>query len=217
MSDTEQENRAGKPAEQHEASGAPGDAAGAEASASRQASGADAEIRAELKKLQVELESKNRRIDEVTRAYSAMVNDQKEFRGRLEREKDRVLENERGNVALVLLETADELDRALSASKEEGGPLAEGVRLVREGLMQRLHRMGIERLSLVGTPFDPNLAEAIDLELVAEPEKADLVLAEAVPGYRLGSRLIRPAKVKVARYLPEAKPESSAENQTPQA
>lgn len=173
-------------------------------------------LRAELEKLQAELESKDRRIDEVTRAYSGLLNDQKDFRARLEREKERVLENERGNVALVLLEAADELDRALAASEEQGGPLAEGVRLVREGLMQRLQRMGIERLELVGKPFDPNLAEAIDLEVTSDPAMAEVVVAEALPGYRLGNRLLRAAKVKVARYLPPAAPPDGS-TETPSA
>src|SRR5690606_1002917 len=159
-------------------------------------------LQAEVEKLRAELEAKERRLDEVMRAYSGLLNDQKDFRNRLEREKARVLENEKGNVALVLLEVADELDRALAASEDQMGPLAKGVRLVHEGLHHRLQRMGIERIPVVGKPFDPNVAEAIDLEVVDDPEKSEIVLAEAVAGYRLGSRLLRAAKVKVARYVP---------------
>src|SRR5437870_4368768 len=53
------------------------------------------------------------RIDELSRAYAALVEDNKAFRNRLEREKDRVVEAERGRVILVLLEALDELERAL--------------------------------------------------------------------------------------------------------
>ncbi|MFN7131045.1 MAG: nucleotide exchange factor GrpE [Myxococcales bacterium] len=171
---------------------------------------------ARIAKLEQELEAKGRRVDEVTRAYSALVNEQKEFRGRLEREKDRVLENERGNVALVLLETADELDRALAAASGDEGPLAQGVRLVRDGLMRRLQSMGIERVSLVGKPFDPNVAEAVDMVAVDDPAKADSVVDEAVPGYRLGNRLLRPARVRVARYVPPAQSQPAPEPPNPQ-
>src|SRR5262249_34193950 len=55
------------------------------------------------------------RIDELTRAYAALVEDNKAFRARTEREKERVIAAERASVAEVLLGAADELERALAA------------------------------------------------------------------------------------------------------
>src|SRR5512143_3172193 len=55
------------------------------------------------------------RLDELARAYSALVDDNKAFRQRLEREKARVVEAERASVAQALLEAADDLERALAA------------------------------------------------------------------------------------------------------
>lgn len=166
--------------------------------------------RAELESSRREMQSTAARLDEIARAYASMVNDQQEFRGRLEREKQRVLEAEQGKVALALLEVGDELDRALTAAGSDGGPLAQGVRLINEGLRKRLTAMGIERLALVGQPFDPNLAEAVDLVPVADPALNDTVVAEALPGYRLGARVLRPARVRVARLVAETKSEEPA-------
>lgn len=162
------------------------------------------ETRRELERTRRDLDATARRLDEMARAYSGVVNDQRDFRARIEREKQRVLETERGKVAAEMLEVGDELERALAAAAGDEGPLAQGVKLIREGLMRRLAGMGIERLDLVGKPFDPNLAEAIDLQPVGDPALDDQVIEELTPAYRLGERLLRAARVKVARYLKPA-------------
>jgi len=155
----------------------------------------------EVEKTRLELQGAEKRFDEIARAYSSLVNDQKDFRARLEREKERVLEVSRGDIALHLLELGDELDRALGAAASDEGPLVQGVRLIREGLTKRLSKMGIERLDLLDRPFDPLVAEAIDLVPVTDEARDDTVVEEVLPGYRLGERLLRPARVRVARLL----------------
>lgn len=185
--------------------GAPAPAAEAQATPEAPPSPGVAALTAELEKTRQELARTTGRLDEISRAYSAQLNEQRDFRARIEREKERVLATERGKIAVALLEIGDELDRALSSDGAES-PLGKGVRMIREGLLRRLQGMGIERLSLVGRPFDPNLAEAVDLVPVAEPEKSDLVVSEDVPGYKLGDKILRPARVRVARYVAPTPP-----------
>ena len=163
-------------------------------------------LRRELEQVRGELHDSSAKLEELARAHAALINDQSEFRGRLEREKERVLETERGTIAQPLLEVSDELDRALAAAASDEGPLAEGVRLIHEGLRKRLSRLGIERLSLVGRTFDPNLAEAVDLMPVDDQVLDGMVVEEVLPGYRLGGRVLRAAKVRVARFAPAASP-----------
>ena len=146
------------------------------------------------------------RIDELTRAYAALVEDNKSFRQRLEREKMRVLEAERASVAQALLESADDLERALAAvtgAGETGGDalrnLAEGVRLSLSRLHKRILDLGAERIDVAGRPFDPHVAEAVDTIAVADAEQDGLVLVEVRPGYRIGERVLRPARVRVGR------------------
>ncbi|MGI5861442.1 MAG: nucleotide exchange factor GrpE [Myxococcales bacterium] len=173
-------------------------------------------MRRELEQVRGELRESSAKLEEIARAYASLINDQKDFRARLEREKERVLQSERGTIAQQLLEVSDEIDRALAAATSDEGPLAQGVRLIHEGLRKRLARLGIERLSLVGKPFDPNLAEAVDLVPVAEQRLNDTVTEEVLPGYRLGERILRAAKVRVARYAPDtpAQPEPAESGQT---
>jgi molecular chaperone GrpE len=141
------------------------------------------------------------RIDELTRAYAALVEDNKAFRQRLEREKARVLEAERVALAQTLLEAADDVERALAAvgGDEATGPLAEGVRLSLATLHQRIARLGAERIQVLGEPFDPHVAEALDVVTVGDADQDGRVVQEIRAGWRIGDRVLRPARVRVGR------------------
>ena len=152
------------------------------------------------------LAEQSARIDELTRAYAALVEDHRAFRQRLEREKDRVVEAERASVAQALLEAADDLERALAAASgvgAEAGPVAtlrEGVRLSLGSLHKRIAELGATRIEVEGKPFDPRVAEALDAVPVAEAGQDGRVLQEVRAGYRIGDRVLRPARVRVGRF-----------------
>jgi molecular chaperone GrpE len=148
---------------------------------------------------EVQLAHQERRIDELTRAYAALVEEGKAARARLEREKARVLEAERAQVAQALLESADELESALAAASEASGPLVDGVRISLAALQKRVAELGAVRITVLGERFDPRLAEAVDLVPVAEPAQDDVVVQEVRAGYRIGERVLRPARVRVGR------------------
>jgi len=152
------------------------------------------------------LASQAARIDELTRAYAALLEDNKAFRARQERERSRLVDAERASVAQALLESADELERALAAVAGAGearagalGNLVEGVRLSLAGLQKRIGELGAQRLAVVGQPFDPRLAEAVDTVAVADEAQDGVVLQEVRAGYRIGDRVLRPARVRVGR------------------
>lgn len=159
----------------------------------------------EKQRLEAELSAARRRVDQLARAYQELEKDREEFKQRLTRERERMMDVERGNVATVLLEAVDELDRSLSMSgPDASSPLAQGVRMIRDGLLSKLQQTGIERLQVVGLPYDPNTAEATDMELTTSPEEDQKVVVEIRAGYRLKERIIRPARVKVAKYVAPA-------------
>jgi molecular chaperone GrpE len=159
----------------------------------------------ERQRLEAELDATRRRVDELARAYQAVNKDREDFKQRLTRERERMIDVERGNVAMALLEAIDELDRCLSMSGQEASSsLGQGVKMIRDGLLTKVQGLGIERLQVVGQPFDPNTAEAADMEITTQPEEDQKVVAEVRAGYRLKERIIRPARVKVAKYIPPA-------------
>jgi molecular chaperone GrpE len=140
------------------------------------------------------------RIDDLLRAYAATVDEMKAARARLEREKTRVLEAERAQIAQALLEAVDSLELALSAARDATGPLVDGVRLTVAALAKRVVELGAERIPVVGQRFDPRFAEAIDLVPVGDPGEDDVVVQEVRAGYRIGDRVLRPARVRVGRF-----------------
>jgi molecular chaperone GrpE len=145
------------------------------------------------------------RIDELSRAYATLLDDNKAYRQRMEREKARVIEAERASVAQALLEAADDLERALAAVSGTGGEdgalraLLDGVRLSLGALHKRIAEIGATRISVAGQPFDPRVAEAVDTVAVASAEQDGLVVQEVRAGWRIGDRVLRPARVRVGR------------------
>jgi molecular chaperone GrpE len=146
------------------------------------------------------------RIDELSRAYAALLEDNKAFRHRVEREKARVIEAERASVAQALLEAADDLERALAAVRgaEDLGDeafrgLVDGVRMSLGALHKRIADTGAVRISVAGQRFDPHVAEAVDTVTVGSAEQDGVVVQEVRAGYRIGDRVLRPARVRVGR------------------
>ncbi len=128
--------------------------------------------------------------------------EQEEFRNRLLRDVDRRVELKFGDLLAQLLETADDLDLSLSHIEGVPGaePLAEGVSLARDRFLATLERAGVERLVPQDAVFDPNEAEAMRVDPVDTPEKDGVVTETLAPGYKLGERVIRAARVAVGRY-----------------
>jgi len=110
----------------------------------------------------------------------------------------------RANEQLVkeLLPIVDDLERALDAAAEQTeARLEEGVRLVHRSLFELLRKHGLEEIEAEGR-FDPHVHEA----LLAQPSEADegTVIEVVQRGYRLGDRVLRPARVVVAGPKEEA-------------
>jgi len=95
-----------------------------------------------------------------------------------------------------LLPVLDDLERALVAADEhEEAKLEDGVRLVHRSLADALRREGLEEIPTEGA-FDPHVHEA----LLSQPSEAveGTVIEVLQKGYRLGDRVLRPARVVVA-------------------
>ncbi len=90
----------------------------------------------------------------------------------------------------------DDLGRALEAAEEhEGAKLEEGVRLVHRALAEVLAKEGLAEIETDGK-FDPHVHEA----LLSQPSDAEegSVIEVVQKGYKLGDRVLRPARVVVA-------------------
>jgi molecular chaperone GrpE len=122
---------------------------------------------------------------------------------RLARNARRETDDMRAKLVQELLPVLDNLDRTLRAAHTgRGDPaMVEGVRLVRQQLEGVLRGYGVERIDAVGQRFDPAIHDAIGTSAVDDPQRHGAVIHQAEPGYRFASRLLRPAKVSVGKFV----------------
>lgn len=101
-----------------------------------------------------------------------------------------------------LLPVMDSLEKAIETSEQaqtpEDDPQLEGLRLCLKLFSEVLEKEGIVVVDPLGTPFDPNLHEA--LSLIENPDlEPNSVMAVIQKGYQLHERLVRPAMVMVSK------------------
>ncbi len=99
-------------------------------------------------------------------------------------------------LALEVLPALDNFDRFLMNMKEEN-EITKGIVMMQKLLLDGLARQGIKRMVCVDQPFDPNLHQAIMEQPSDKPTGTILIEAEA--GYVYHDRVLRPAKVIVAK------------------
>jgi molecular chaperone GrpE len=119
------------------------------------------------------------------------------YKKRVARERVEYVAHANARLLEELLPVVDDLERALAAAEQhEEGQLEEGVRLVHRSLASLLERNGIELIETDGK-FNPHVHEAL-LAQPAEGAESGSVLDVVQKGYKLGDRVVRPARVIVA-------------------
>jgi molecular chaperone GrpE len=146
------------------------------------------------------------RLTEVLTAYRKVKTENEGFRDRVTRDVERTFNRRHEKLLLKFIDILDNLDRALEAAEQTyaGNPLIEGLILVRTQLLQTLQQEGLERIPVLGLPFDPNMSEAVGTQPVDDPEHDHVVVREVLRGYRLHGRVARASRVFVGQYKPAA-------------
>jgi molecular chaperone GrpE len=119
------------------------------------------------------------------------------FRKRQERRADEAISREREQLLSLFLPAVDNLTRALAYrddQTEEG--VRQGIELTHRELVRALEAEGVTPLEAIGQAFDPAWHEAV-ATIPAEVESG-IVVEQVEVGYKLGDKLLRPAKVVVA-------------------
>jgi len=118
------------------------------------------------------------------------------YRKRVLREQTEIRERATEGLVEQLLPVLDSFELALGILGDAEEKVRKGVELVFAELLGVLERAGLERIATDGSPFDPNVHEAV----LSEEGDGDPVVAETMRGgYRLKGKVLRPAMVKVAR------------------
>lgn len=151
------------------------------------------------------LEAENTELkDRLLRALAEVEN----VRRRAERDFNDVRQYAITKFAGDMLGVADNMERAIASVPDEARKvdgalktLIQGVELTEKGMLQALEKHGVKKLVPLGERFDPNFHEAL-FEL-PDPSVPPGTIAKIVePGYSIGSRPLRPAKVGIATGAP---------------
>jgi len=120
------------------------------------------------------------------------------YRKRMERDSESTYAAMKAGIIAEILPILDDLDLALRNRPADSGPWVSGVELIHRKLGSILESHGVRRIEAEGLPFDPSLHEAISHEDVEGVESGH-VIAVTQNGYLIGERVIRPARVRVAK------------------
>jgi molecular chaperone GrpE len=119
------------------------------------------------------------------------------FRKRAARDQERLIAHAHERLVRELLPVLDDLERTLDAAeRHEEAALVEGVKLVERSLRSALEKEGVVEIETDG-PFDPHVHEAM-LTQAREGADPGAVVDVLQRGYRIGDKVVRPARVIVA-------------------
>jgi molecular chaperone GrpE len=150
--------------------------------------------KAELEERLAEVEKeRDEHLDDLKRVAAEFEN----YRKRVARDQASLAARAHERLVKELLPVLDDVEGALEAASEhQEGKVEEGVRLVQRELQEALGKEGLLEIETNGN-FDPHVHEA----LLSQPSEQDdgAILEVLQKGYRLGDRVLRPARVVVSQ------------------
>jgi molecular chaperone GrpE len=162
-----------------------------------------------VQELEAALAQKNQEYEATREQLLRLMADFDNYRKRMTRQSEEARQFAMADLVIALLPGFDNLERALSAARQDftpsGAMIVEGVSMVLRQLKEVLGKVGVREVQTQGLPFDPTRHEAVDI--VSVPTSEDGMIVEEVQrGYLLHERLLRPAKVIVGKAERNASP-----------
>jgi molecular chaperone GrpE len=149
-----------------------------------------ADLASDIEALRDEVRSER---DRTLRALADLRN----YRRHAERDGQKLAEQGKREIMLPLLDIVDDLENALKNPAERDDPFVRGVRLIHKKCLALLAGNGVLPFESEGTPFDPDLHEAVAIT-PRDGGKPGVVVDEVRRGYLMHGMLFRPAQVRVA-------------------
>lgn len=153
-----------------------------------------------IETLQAELDEARRKADEYLDGWQRSRAEFSNYKKRIDREQSQIYQQAAGSVIKQFLGIMDDLDRALKSrpGDGEGAAWANGIELINRKLLSILENEGLKPIQAEGQMFDPNFHEAVVSEESQDHESGQ-VIEVLQQGYLLGEKVLRPARVRVAR------------------
>ncbi len=153
--------------------------------------------------LKAQLADKDKEIAELKDKYLRTLADSENARKRIRQQSDESVRIQRENTLRDLLPVVDNLERAVDAARggTDAKTVVQGVEMVLRALHDFLRAQGVTPVNAVGQTFDPSKHEAAD-HVHSDQHKPNTVVNEFHRGYQMGDRILRPARVSVAKNRP---------------
>ncbi|MEC8192957.1 MAG: nucleotide exchange factor GrpE [Myxococcota bacterium] len=152
----------------------------------------------ELTATKAELSELQARLRAVSAAYRQLQEEVEATKERLNRQAQFQRELQRGETVAKMFDPLDNLTRSIESVNEPDTKA--GLKMVVHQFMGALSELGLEMLNPEGAKFDPNEHEALSVLPVDDPAKDDAVIEVFSAGYRVGSRLLKPARVVIGKF-----------------
>jgi molecular chaperone GrpE len=154
----------------------------------------------EYEAMQKSLEEVENRAKEYFDGWQRERADFANYKRRIERDQATLSQNIAAEVIKKYLVVLDDLDRAMKMRPTEGeaAAWADGIELIYRKLQNILEAEGIKRIPAENEEFDPMRHEAISYEESPDHQSGQII-GVVQEGYTLGDRVLRPARVRVAR------------------
>lgn len=140
----------------------------------------------------LEIEKLKKEAEEYKNKYLRALADYQNFEKRVREERSQLMRTANLNLIMKLLPFLDNLEKAEVFVKDEG------LKIAKNHLFQSLKEIGVEEIDVLNKPFDPNIAEAID---IAQGDKNDIIVEVLRKGYRMEDKILRVAQVKVSKKV----------------
>jgi molecular chaperone GrpE len=150
--------------------------------------------------LKAQLAEKDKEIAELKDKYLRTLADSENARKRIRQQSDESVRIQRENTLRDLLPVVDNLERAVDAARggTDAKTVVQGVEMVLRALHDYLRAQGVTPVNAIGQTFDPSKHEAAD-HVQSDQHKPNTVVNEFHRGYQIGDRILRPARVSVAK------------------
>src|SRR5271169_6888689 len=150
--------------------------------------------------LDAQLAEKDKEIAELKDKYLRTLADNENSRKRVRQQSEESVRIQREAILRDILPIIDNLERALAAARTgtDAKTIVDGVEMTVRALIDFLRAQGVTPIQSVGQAFDPNRHEAVD-HVASEAHPANTVVDEFHRGYLIGERVLRPARVSVAK------------------
>lgn len=154
----------------------------------------------ELSMFNKRLKEKEAEIAENNAKFQRLQADFTNYKKRVEKEKSEIFLYASEKLACELLESIDDLERAVEQKQEstDNDVLRKGIELVLKKMKETFTRHNIKEIDAMGKPFDSNLHHAVMQEEKSDVE-ANMVIAVLQKGYTINGKVIRPSMVKVSK------------------